>query len=428
MRIDNITIKNFKKFEELSVRFNPRMNVIVGSNGAGKSSILEALVIGAGSFFLGIEGISSPGISNSDVRFVTESVGSTIDRHPQFPVYITCDGSVGSKSMAWERSIHSETGSTYFKNAGEIKSTAHRMQDDIRHGDKTSILPVISYYSTGRLWAQKKEKQGKTQKKMSNRFAGYVDCLSSSSNEKLMIKWFEKMTYQQLQDDVKVPELTAVENAVAECFLDSGISADAVKVRYRVKSEEIEIVYRDKDGKWQKHPFHELSDGFRNTMSLVADIAYRMAVLNPQLLEKVVKETPGIVIIDEIDQHLHPQWQRVILKSLTKIFPKVQFMVSTHSPSVIASAQKDQLILLGEDGCSYPENTFGKDSNSVLSEIMEVNPRPDEVQNKLDKFNQMLDEEKFEEAKELLDELTVLLGEDNSDVIGARVALDFETS
>lgn len=427
MRIDNITIKNFKKFEELSVEFNPHMNVIVGSNGAGKSSVLEALAIGAGSYFLGIEGITTPGISNSDVRFVTESIGSTIDRHPQFPVYITCNGSVDSMSIVWERSLHSETGSTNFKNAVELKNIAHNIQNDIRRGEKSAILPVISYYSTGRLWAQKKEKQDRTKKRMSNRFAGYIDCLSSSSNEKLMIKWFEKMTYQQLQDDVELPELTAVEKAVAECFLDSGILADSVKVRYRVKSEEIEIVYRDKDGKWHKHPFHELSDGFRNTMSLVADIAYRMAVLNPQLLENVVKETPGIVIIDEIDQHLHPQWQRAILKSLMRIFPNVQFIVSTHSPSVIASAKKNQLILLGEDGCSYPENTFGKDSNSVLSEIMEVNPRPDEVQCKLDEFNQMLDEEKFEQAKVLLNELTAMLGEDNSDVVSAKVALDFET-
>lgn len=427
MRIENIAIENFKKFEKLNVRFNPQMNVIVGSNGAGKSSVLEALAIAAGSFFLGIEGIASPGIKSSDVRFVAESVGSSIDRNPQFPVYITCNGSVDFHSITWERSLHSETGSTNFKNAVELKKLAHDMQNDIRHGDKIGILPVISYYSTGRLWAQKKEKQDRTKKRMSNRFAGYVDCLSSSSNEKLMITWFEKMTYQQLQDGSELPELKAVENAVSTCFLDSGVSADSVKVGYRVKSGEIEIVYRDENGKWQKHPFHELSDGFRNTMSLVADIAYRMAVLNPQLLENVTKETPGIVIIDEIDQHLHPQWQRVILESLMRIFPKVQFIVSTHSPSVIASAKKDQLILLGEDGCSYPENTFGKDSNSVLSEIMEVNPRPDEIQNKLDEFNQMLDEEKFEQAKLLLDELTAMLGEDNSDVVSAKVALDFET-
>lgn len=427
MRIDSITIKNFKKFEKMTVEFNPQMNVIVGNNGAGKSSVLEAFAIGAGSYFLGIDGIASPGIKNTDIRFVTHPVGSILDRHPQFPVVISCKGIVDSRPLIWERSLNTETSYTTIKDANDLRKISQEKQTKIRMGISDTLLPIISYYGTGCRWSQKKEKQAKTKKKMSNRFAGYVDSLSFSSNEKMMNEWFKKMTYQSLQDGVELPELNAVENAVAECFIDSGIQANSVKVRYSVKSEEIEIVYRDENEHWQKHPFHELSDGFRNTMSLVADIAYRMAVLNPQLLENVVNKTPGIIIIDEIDQHLHPQWQRVILNSLTKIFPKVQFVVSTHSPSVIASASKNQLIMLDENGCSYPENTFGKDSNSVLSEIMEVNPRPDEVQDKLDAFNDALDDEQFEKAKQILEELTEMLGEDNSDVVSAKVALDFET-
>ena len=122
------------------------------------------------------------------------------------------------------------------------------------------------------------------------------------------------------------------------------------------------------------------------------------------------------------------KWQRSILKSLMKIFPKVQFIVTTHSPSVIASAISSQLIILDEDGCHYPGNSYGKDSNSILSEIMDVAPRPDDIQKRLNEFYQYLDEEKFEQAEKLLDDLVEYVGEDNSDVISARVALDFETS
>lgn len=86
------------------------------------------------------------------------------------------------------------------------------------------------------------------------------------------------------------------------------------------------------------------------------------------------------------------------------------------------------MIILDEDGCHYPGNSYGKDSNSVLTEIMDVVPRPDEVQKRLNEFYQFLDEEKFDRAEKLIDELTELVGEDNSDVISARVALDFETS
>lgn len=428
MRIESLKIGNYRKFESLSVQFHSQMNVIVGNNGAGKSTVLDALSIGIGSFFLGIEGIPSPGIAKTDTRYITREVGSVLDRQPQFPVMISCSGSVFDQKMNWTRYLNTESSYTTYKEAVQIKETANDAQSDIRSGDTQIVLPVISYYGTGRLWLQKKDNQNDLDSKVSNRFNGYQDCLSSSSNEKLMRKWFSTMTLHRLQEQIEVPELTAVEKAIAECFVDSGVIADKVKVRFGIKSGEMEIIYLDEDSRWQKHPFHELSDGFKNTMSLVADIAYRMAVLNPQLLDNAIKKTPGIVLIDEIDQHLHPKWQRSILKSLMKIFPKVQFIVTTHSPSVIASAISSQLIILDEDGCHYPGNSYGKDSNSILSEIMDVAPRPDDIQKRLNEFYQYLDEEKFEQAEKLLDDLVEYVGEDNSDVISARVALDFETS
>ena len=90
-------------------------------------------------------------------------------------------------------------------------------------------------------------------------------------------------------------------------------------------------------------PVSQLSDGYKCTISLIADIAYRMAILNPQLLNKVLVETEGIILIDEVDLHLHPKWQKRILKDLMDIFPKVQFIVSTHAPEVINSVKKDLL-------------------------------------------------------------------------------------
>lgn len=302
------------------------------------------------------------------------------------------------------------------------------MQNSIREGNNQTHLPIISYYGTGRLWAQKREKNNAIEKNLKNRLSGYIDCLSSMSNEKLMIKWFQKMTMQELQDGEKIPELTAVETAVSQCYQGSGIIADNVKVRFNIKSNELEITYLDEDGKKQKHPFHELSDGFKNTLSLVADIAYRMAVLNPQFFSDVTRKTTGVVIIDEIDQHLHPKWQKNILKNLMTIFPKVQFIVTTHSPSVISSAKKHQLIVLDDGNVHYyDDEIYGKDVNSVLSEIMEVNARPDDVELEFSKFYDYLEDEKYDKAREVLVKLSDLLGNRDNGVISATVALDFET-
>lgn len=93
-------------------------------------------------------------------------------------------------------------------------------------------------------------------------------------------------------------------------------------------------------------PFHLLSDGYRNMIGMVADIAYRMATLNPQLETNVIKQTEGIVLIDEIDLHLHPKWQGVVVERLLKTFPKVQFVASSHSPFIIQSLYERKDCLL----------------------------------------------------------------------------------
>ena len=157
MIIKSITMQNFKKFEKLIVEFNSMMNVIVGSNGAGKSSILEALAVGAGSFFLGIEGISSLGIKEADVRFVAQPVGSVIDRYPQYPVFIFCTGVIVSQPIEWVRSLNTETSKTTVKEAAELKRVAQEKYLSVRMGISDIVFPMISYYGTGRLWSQKKK-------------------------------------------------------------------------------------------------------------------------------------------------------------------------------------------------------------------------------------------------------------------------------
>lgn len=424
MRIDNIQIKNYRRFENLSIDFNSRMNVIIGNNGVGKTSILDALSIGIGSIFLGIEANSSPGIKKEDIRSVSRKIGSTIDRQPQFPVVISCAGEIVNKKISWIRQLNTKSGRTNYGDAANIKNIASDLQNSVRNGDANVILPIISYYGTGRLWVQKHESSQKT---IDNRLQGYTDCLSVESNEKLMLKWFEKMTYIQLQDGTVIPELKAVKSAIADSYMESGADVNDVQVSFNVKSHQLEITYIDENNNYQKHPFHELSDGYRNTLSLIADIAYRMAVLNPQFLGNVTKKTPGIVLIDEVDLHLHPIWQKRILKTLKNVFPLVQFIVTTHSPSIISSARADELLILDGNSCrNFEYEVYGKDSNSVLTEIMETSERPDEVANMFAEFDNLMDKGDYKTAENILNELRKILGDNDSGVVSSSVALDFQ--
>ena len=104
------------------------------------------------------------------------------------------------------------------------------------------------------------------------------------------------------------------------------------------------LEFETDDGGAQKFAMNEMSDGYKNTLSMIGDIAYRMAVLNPTLGDQVLRETPGIVLIDEIDLHLHPKWQQSILNDLNEIFPKIQFIVSSHAPAVINSVPKSRFV------------------------------------------------------------------------------------
>lgn len=426
MKLNKICIENFRCFKKMDAEFQSDINVIIGNNGVGKTSILDAISIGIGSLLLSIDGISPPSIKKEDVHVISYEIGSTVDRQPQYPVSISCVGDMNDKTVQWARKLIKENGKTTTGEASVIREISAEWQKRIRGGDKNVTLPLISYYSTGRLWMQKRERQDHSQLQIVNRFQGYTDCLSAMSNEKLMLKWFEKMTLIELQEQRILPELSAVKRAIEECYSESGTKDDDVKVYFNVRSHQLEIQYRNENGEWHKHPFHELSDGYRNTLSLVADIAYRMALLNPQYLDDVLKKTSGIILIDEIDLHLHPVWQKNILKTLHRIFPCIQFIVTTHSPSVISSAKRNQLLILDGEDC-YPckYEVYGKDVNSVLSEIMGASARPDDVEQKLSQFNDCLNNENLEMAKKILTDLRSLLGDHNNDVISSEIALDF---
>ena len=287
------------------------------------------------------------------------------------------------------------------------------------------MLPLISYYGTGRLWAQKREK--KSPELMSfNRQMGYVDCLDAASNEKMMRKWFEKMTLQSATNGTPTPELIAVKSAIVQCF-QSITRFDDVDIQFNLDTHELDILYRNEGSERERYPMKELSDGYKNTLSMVADIAYRMAVLNPWLLDRVLTETTGIVLIDEIDLHLHPQWQQRIIGDLRTIFPKVQFIVSTHAPLVINSVKKDNLLILTDKQAVEPQDeVFGRDANAILNSIMGVNERPDEIKQMFQTVYDAIDEQRYDDAATALQQIEDKIGSVDPELTSAQISLELE--
>lgn len=360
MKIRQLELKNFRCFEHKVFEFSDQFNVLIGDNGTGKTAILDALAIGAGSFFLGIDEMVTRSIRPDEVRQVRIQSGDTPTSDRFYPVTVTCQGIVAEREIEWSRSLISYSGRTTAKDARLIQEIAKALQDRARSGDSV-ILPLVSYYGTGRLWWQKKDKSIEILPPRARRY-GYLDCLEPASNHKQLLKWMKTMEMASIQRRSEINVLSALKESIGECM------ENWRSVFYDILEDD--LMATSDDGKML--PFRMLSDGVRNMLAMVGDITYRAATLNPHLKADVSKQTPGIVLIDEIDLHLHPKWQRRVIEDLKRTFPKIQFFATTHSEHIIQSLRDGELIDLNNYE-SIPEAAYeNKSIEDIAENVMHV--------------------------------------------------------
>lgn len=435
MRLKKLTLSNYRKFTSYEVTFDDHVTVLVGGNGSGKSSLLDAASVALGSFLVKMDGASGTSLRPSDAHLKHYAQGSILDGQPQYPVTVSAEGIVRGKNVSWARSLRSSEGKTTIGDARELTSLSLRYLADVREGRTQPPLPIIAYYGTGRLWAQKRDNADKPLVKF-NRLDGYAGCLDSVSNIKFMLAWFQKMTLQEFTSGERSPELAAVRGATEKCLdlilggprpngPEGALPPDS-RVSFNPDTHDLDVTYADSAGERRRDALQSMSDGYRSTLSMVADIAYRMALLNPALLDAVL-ETPGVVLIDEVDLHLHPLWQARILGDLRSIFPNIQFIVTTHAPMVISSVPSRNVRVLGEERAEEPgAESFGLGANDVLTGIMGAGDRQPSVSALFDRFSNQLAQGDYDASERTLSELEALVGDSNPDLAAARSELFFE--
>ncbi len=374
MRIDKINIQNFKGIEDKTFEFKEQFTVFIGDNAKGKTTVLDALAIAAGSFFLGIDSISPRQIDKGEIRSIT------IDGQPkpQTPVIIEASGHIDSKAIQWKRDISNKK--TTHKQATAIRTIAAQKLSDSRKRSGVQF-PIIAYYGTGRLWAEhekvKVKKEVSFQRQDEGVTMAYKNSLSAKSSNKEFLSWIKTQedTIAKFAEPLDSAHLKAFKQAIIT-LMPNNTWQDLAFDR---KQDELMGLFTDDKGVKNKLAFSQLSDGYRNAISLAADIAYRCIQLNPYLGERVVLDTEGIVLIDEIDLHLHPNWQHHFIADLKKAFPKIQFVATTHSLFVVQSLKKTELINLDEtEGIESIEEDPFKLSYEEIAEEMGVDnvPRP----------------------------------------------------
>ncbi|MCB9766166.1 MAG: AAA family ATPase [Alphaproteobacteria bacterium] len=428
MRIDRLRLKNFRCFKYFDLELHHRVTLLVGTNGAGKSAVLDALAIAVGAWLSGTSQArrEARSIVATDARLVRQEIGDQMTVNPVFPVRVEAHGRFelaggqtrlpGFEDSSWARELADQDGRTSVGDAATLRDAAawdeHQAAKRPEHP-----LPVLAYYGTGRLWVQKRDKTPEQRSRMS----GYRACLEFASDHKLFEHWMADMEGARVQrlaaaqeagrplSEVRSPHLEAVQ-AAAVALLEG-----ATRFFFSIAHQELRVVFED----GTTLPYTALSDGQRSLIMLAADLAWRCVQLNPYLGVEASAKTRGIVLIDEIELHLHPQWQRRVLTRITSIFPQVQFVIATHSPQVVSTAAPSWLRVVYPDGRWHGvDHTRGRDSNALLRDVFGTVSRPEFAREAIAQIERLIGEGNTEAARVELEALEQELGPDDDTLQG----------
>ena len=431
LKINKLYLDNYRCFKDFTIDFHDQLTVLVATNGKGKTAILDAIAVAFGTF-VNSTGLARGSVFNrSDVQKIKARETKTNEMEEVYPLVLEANGLINNEVTHWSRELHKPKGATTTKDTKPLIQYGQDIRKKVVQ-KVDEIIPLISYYGTGRLWGLKKITLNKKQHETS-RLSGYIDCLDPLSSYKSFESWYVDICLAELELkieeieknnlDISNNEFTSIRKSIQQAVNHIVEKNTGWKdIVYKKRAETI-VAQNETFGELS---LMQLSDGIRNMIGLVADIAYRAVKLNPHL-ENAPKQTPGIVLIDEVDMHLHPKWQQTVLTDLTKAFPNIQFIVTTHSPQVLSTVKKEQIRILGDNVVSTPStHSFGEDSSVLLAELMNVSPLPPlEIVEKRKEYQRLIEDREYEShrAKQLQKELIENYGENSEFIIQTEMLI-----
>lgn len=413
MRVTRLKLANVRAIKEAEFAFQPGFNLIVGVNGVGKTSVLDAIGVC----------LSEIVIRTNQLRLRPESFLADDIRVGADALSVECGIAIGSGKHSYLVHRPRERSAPRTKGTGKPREQVHYTPERSEFiGEPPAVVtgtekegrPLAILFSTSR--AVPSDKQPSKGRSSGGYTAAYAEAFSS-----------RELRLAEFANWMRVQEALKGENQAAKRVL---VAFDRAVQRFlpgysklRVELNSGKAILRINRGKLPLR-VRQLSDGERGTLALVLDLTRRLAQANPHMADPA-KQAEAVVMIDEIDLHLHPNWQRLIVGNLTATFPKCQFIATSHSPQVIGEVAHERIQIMADGEVYSPSHSFGVDSSRVLEEIMGASPRTNEVAVVLADLSRAVGDGKYDKAQAFVSQLAKQLGEDDPEVTRARTLLGF---
>lgn len=397
MKLKSVTIENYRAIENLELSLDQSLTVLHGANGHGKTSVLSAIAVG----LVGAVNFLGPHLHKSNIDFSEEDWREGA-ASPRIAVEST-DGTIrerqGDEAIDEQKEAQRIAGNDAYRlGLDEVLATRERKKD----------IPIVAFYGTERMVSGVPEwviSQPGSRFKPS-RLDALEGALAARTDFEGFLAWFYFKRYEELQerDDredsgYQLKDVSVIRDVI------SSLLPEISNPRIELNPLRFVVSQKSEEGRAEKLSLNQLSGGYRIVLALAADLARRMAQGNPHMDDPLQSE--AIVLIDEIELHLHPAWQQRILTDLMRTFPNAQFIVTTHSPQVLTTVEPQRIVELYRDGdnilAGAPAGaTYGAEAGDVLSVVMGVSERPEnEFTEDLEKYRHLVSEGQGETTEAL---------------------------
>jgi predicted ATP-binding protein involved in virulence len=412
MKVKRLKMNSFRGIGDLTLEFQTdEPTVFIGINGVGKSSILNCIAILLSCFIGGIRSSSPKPLLKVREQEITN------DRSKTYNEITISHGS--QEEVTWSlteaRKGSSEDTSSDLAGLQVVVQNLYKLWST----NPEANLPLAVYYPVNRQLLESREPtKNRLQLRQINAYEQAIPAEKIDFSS--FFEWFwglEDLENELRRDDpdYRDHQLTAVRKAISSLLGDdfSNLRVRRLPLRMTMTKQGQELI------------INQLSDGEKGLLALAADLARRLAIANPGLADPL--QGTGVVLIDEIELHLHPKWQREIIPALTRTFPNCQFIVTTHSPQVISEVKPEGIYILErtDEGivAQRPDSSYGRDSNRILEDLMDTPARPQEIKERLLELFRLIAKGDLDSARQLHQKIADEIGADEPELVGASVSI-----